>query len=278
MTRDVDSPADVGGIARMHHDGRTLSSILALAAGAAALEAPGTADAAIYTYEVGPFTVGFDAGQSAAEGFDLLPGFSAKRIVFEAGSNIGNSYFIRARFSTTAASPAASDRIGLQASTRSMQTHAGVNVAFRTGFGPTWGATARTGADTRGNIAFSQKFRTRTVTTVDPPIYYSQLQGVGPGAFSDKYLLFTFKNTELDLVNYGWIHIQSVTQTPGTVSGMSVTFDKWGYQDDGTPIGAGQITVVPEPTTTASLAMAGALVSGAAGLRSWRKRRDASDR
>ena len=72
MTRDVDSPAQAGGIARMHlDDGRTLTSILALAAGAAALHAPGDADAAIVTYDVGPFTVGFDSGQSASPG--LLP-------------------------------------------------------------------------------------------------------------------------------------------------------------------------------------------------------------
>lgn len=271
MTRDVDSPAQAGGIARMHlDDGRTLTSILALAAGAAALHAPGDADAAIVTYDVGPFTVGFDSGQSASAAIDLLPGFSPKQIVFEAATNINRSYFVRARFTNATSSV---DRIGIQASGRSLETNVGVNVAFRTGYGPTWGATARTAADTRANVVFSAKFRTGTNSLVDPPIYYSQMQGVGPGAVSDKYLLFTFKNTEAGLLNYGWIRVASVTRTPGTPAGMSVTVDKWGYQDDGTPIRAGQTMAVPEPTTDASLAMGGALVAGAAGLRAWRRRR-----
>lgn len=271
MTRDVDSPAQAGGIARMHHDdGRKLTSILALAAGAAALHAPGDADAAIVVYDVGPFTVGFDSGQSASAAIDLLPGLSPKQIVFEAGTNVSRSYFVRAGFSNATS---LADRIGIQASGRSLETNVGVNVAFRTGYGPTWGATARTAADTRANIVFSAKFRTGTNTLVDPPVYYSQLQGAGPGALSDKYLLFTFRNSASGFVNYGWIHLASVTRSPGTPAGMSVTIDKWAYQDNGTRIRAGQTMVVPEPTTTASLAMGGALVAGAVGLRAWRRRR-----
>lgn len=270
MTRDVDSPAQAGGIARMHlDDGRKLTSILALAAGAAALHAPGDAGAEIIVYDVGPFTVGFGAGQSASAAIDLLPGSSPKQIVFEAATNIGRSYFVRAGFDNATS---LADRIGIQASGRSLETNVGVNVAFRTGYGPTWGATARTAADTRANIVFSAKFRTGTNTLVDPPIYYSQLQGVGPGALSNKYLLFTFRNNDSGFVNYGWIRLASVTRSPGTPSAMSVTVDKWAYQNDGTRIRAGQTMVVPEPTTTASLAMGGALVAGATGLRAWRRR------
>lgn len=271
MTRDVDSPAQAGGIARMHlDDGRKLTSILALAAGAAALHAPGDADAAIVVYDVGPFTVGFDSGQLASAPIDLLPGSSPKQIVFEAGTNINRSYFIRAGFDNATS---LADRIGIQASGRSMETNIGVNVAFRTGYGPTWGATARTAADTRANIVFSAKFRTGTNSLVDPPVYYSQMQGVGPGALSNKYLLFTFRNSDSYLVNYGWVHLAAVTRTPGTPTGMSVTIDKWAYQSDGTRIRAGQTMVVPEPSTNAALAMGGALVAGASGLRAWRRRR-----
>lgn len=270
MTRDVDSPAQAGGIARMHlDDGRKLTSILALAAGAAALHTPGDAGAEIIVYDVGPFTVGFDAGQSASAAIDLLPGLSPKQLVFEAATNINRSYFVRAGFSNATS---LADRIGIQASGRSLETNVGVNVAFRTGYGPTWGATARTAADTRANIVFSAKFRTGTNTLVDPPVYYSQLQGVGPGALSNKYLLFTFRNSVSGFVNYGWVRLVSVTRSPGTPTGMSVTVDKWAYQDNGMRIRAGQTMVVPEPTTTASLAMGGALVAGAAGLRAWRRR------
>jgi hypothetical protein len=94
---------------------------------------------------------------------------------------------------------------------------------------------------------------------------------IGPGEFADKYLLFTFKNSDAaNQVQYGWVGMSAATVTPGTFANMSVTFTNWAYDDTGAKIAAG---AVPEPATAASLAMGGALVLGAAGLRQWRKRK-----
>lgn len=273
---------------RRSDETRSLRSILSLAAGAAALHTAAPSDAAIYTTDLGTQVVGFGSGEAASAGFDLLPGLSTKRIVFETGTNIGKSFLIRARFSNATDS---SDRIGIQSSGRSQQTYpGGQHVAFRTGYGPSWNALPRTNADTLADVVQAAKFRTftnattthstttggATVTNTHVISYRSAFKGVGPGAFTGKYLLFTFKNTDVGLVNYGWIHVAAATRTftsPNDPPAMSVTFDAWGYQDDGSTIRAGQTVAVPEPSTTASLAMGGALVAGAAGLRAWRKRR-----
>lgn len=257
---------------------RSLRSILSLAAGAAALQTANPSDAAIYTTDLGTQVVGFGSGEAHSAGFDLLPGISAKRIVFETNTNIGKSFVIRARFSNTTNS---NDRLGIQSSGRSQQTYPGGQiVAFRTGYGPSWNALPRTYADTVADIVQAAKYRTATITNHTPGggttfVYNSAFKGVGPGAFTGKYLLFTFMNTDVGKVNYGWIHVAAATRTftsPNVPPAMSVTFDAWGYQDDGSPIRAGQVAV-PEPSTAASLAMAGALVTGAAGLRAWRRRR-----
>lgn len=273
---------------RRSDESRSLRSILSLAAGAAALQTATSADAAIYTTDLGTQVVGFGSGEATSAGFDLLPGFSAKRIVFETHTNIGKSFVVRARFSQ---GTDVQDRIGIQSSGRTQTTYpGGQHVAFRTGYGPSWNALPRTNADTLADVVQAAKFRTftnastthsvttggATVTNTHVISYRSAFKGVGPGAFTGKYLLFTFQNTEVGLVNYGWIRVASATReiSPDgqSITSLSVTFDAWGYQDDGSPIKAGQIAV-PEPSTTASLAMAGALVSGAAGLRAWRKRR-----
>jgi hypothetical protein len=99
----------------------------------------------------------------------------------------------------------------------------------------------------------------------------------GNAAFSgsSKYLLFSFDNS--GTTNYGWIELTATTTGltgSGTpyVSLYSATLGDWAYDDSGVPILAGQTAAVPEPAT-ATLAMGGALVAGAAGLRRWRKQR-----
>jgi hypothetical protein len=103
----------------------------------------------------------------------------------------------------------------------------------------------------------------------------------GNAAFSDssKYLLFQFTNLSTTQVNFGWIELTNATT--GVTTGeqpqslYSVTLGQWAYDDSGAPILAGQeVAPVPEPAT-ATLAMGGALVAGAAGLRRWRKQRAA---
>lgn len=219
--------------------------------------------------------VGFGAGEDASAGFQLLPGHSTKGIVFETFSNIGKSFAIRARFTNTTD---ASDRFGIQSAGRSKTTYSGGSkVAFRTVYGPSWNAPFRTTGNDLADIVQAALVRTNTIDTVTPPVYESAFKGVGPGAFTGKYLLFTFMNSDVGKVNYGWIHLASATRSfsgdKKTLTSLSVTFDRWAYQDDGSTIMAGQTAVVPEPSTAASLAMGGALVAGAAGLRAWRKRR-----
>ena len=271
-------------------DALPLRSLLALAAGAAALPVATPAGAAIIATDLGTQVVGFGSGEASSAGFDLLPG-SPKRIVvetFKSPPNDSAKWFdVRARFSS-ATDPA--DRIGIQSSARSLQTLPGGSlVAFRTGYGPSWNALPRTNAATLANIVQASKVRTATITsqthTKTPGggsatnthviSYKSAFQGVGPGAFTGQYLLFTFKNSDSGLVNYGWIHVASATRAfapdGSAITSLSVTFDAWAYQDDGSPIRAGQVAV-PEPSTTASLAMGGALVAGAAGLRAWCKK------
>ncbi|GDX97495.1 hypothetical protein LBMAG47_31600 [Planctomycetia bacterium] len=106
---------------------------------------------------------------------------------------------------------------------------------------------------------------------------YGGLSNSGNAAFSgsSKYLLFQFTN--LSTTNFGWIELTSATTgvTTGEPKSLySVTLGQWAYDDSGAQILAGQVVPVPEPAT-ATLAMGGALVAGAAGLRRWRKQRAA---
>jgi hypothetical protein len=95
----------------------------------------------------------------------------------------------------------------------------------------------------------------------------------GNAAFSgppSKYLLFSFDNS--GTTNYGWIELTATTTgASGGKSLYSATLGNWAYDNSGAQIVAG---AVPEPAT-ATLAMGGALVAGAAGLRRWRKQRAA---
>lgn len=267
---------DSSSSSRRSDDGRSLRSILSLAAGAAALQTAAPAEAAIIVTELAtPAVVGFGGAAVPSAGFDL-PGLSTKKIVFEASTRgAGLAYVVQARFSDTIALDA-NDLLGLQPNSRSPATYAGSLVAFRTGYGPSWNASPdRTNANPLAVVV--QASRIKTTIGTSPPAYSTVFKGAGPGSFTGKYLLFTFMNSDVGQVNYGWIHLASATReiSPDgkTLTSMSVTFDRWAYQDDGSTINAGQTVAVPEPSTTASLAMGGALVAGAAGLRAWRKRR-----
>lgn len=305
-------------VARMpRSDGRTLSSILSLAAGAAAFTPAGETAAEpvsqFHTTTFSPVSVGFGGGDVASWSL-TLPG-SAGDIRIEAASS-SKQAFIKAL--GTAASGVS---FGGQASTRSVNfptTSLGNNVAFRTAPMLSGGVPVATAAtpnwnDNGGNrtaslpagIIVSSQFK-RTATGPSPTYqYYSNWKGIGPGGFTDtygKYLLFKFVNSDLasPTVNYGWIHLVSVSRTVGDKTAMSAVIDAWAYRDDGAPIGAGQTAAAPsaipeiDPSAAtgalaaaagalslleqrrrrgAGEAMGGALVSGAAGLRRWRTAR-----
>lgn len=109
---------------------------------------------------------------------------------------------------------------------------------------------------------------------------YSQGLGfldIGNAAFTgppSKYLLFSFTNTDTSQTNYGWIELTATATGFSSTSQYSATLGDWAYDNSGATILAGQTVPVPEPAT-AALAMGGALVAGAAGLRRWRKQRAA---
>jgi hypothetical protein len=111
-------------------------------------------------------------------------------------------------------------------------------------------------------------------------LYSGGFSNSGNAAFSgsSKYLLFRFTNLSTSQVNFGWIELTDATTGVTGVepkSLYSVTLGQWAYDDSGAEILAGQeVAPVPEPAT-ATLAMGGALVAGAAGLRRWRKQRAA---
>ncbi len=85
-----------------------------------------------------------------------------------------------------------------------------------------------------------------------------------------EYLGLLFINTNTGATDYGWIQFQTTATTgyPGTILGYA-------YNNvAGGSILAGQISAVPEPGTTAALGL-GALSLGAAGIRRWRKSKQA---
>lgn len=293
-------------------DGRTLSSILSLAAGAGALSAGDASASPFHSVSFAPVTVGFGAGQDPFWAL-TLPG-TAGDIEIRALGTAADKAQIVARGTGTAGTV----YLGGQSPTRSVGTLSfpGGNVAFRTapmlstGGNPSLSATAPNWNVNGGNRSASlaaafivSSARVRSTLATNPPSYTYVWKGMGPGAITDafgKYLLFRFMNSDTTAVNYGWIHLVSATRTVGDKTGMSVTIDGWAYRDDGQPIGAGQIqqapTSIPEidphaATSAAALAagalsllerrrlrgageaMGGALVSGAAGLRRWRRER-----
>jgi len=82
-------------------------------------------------------------------------------------------------------------------------------------------------------------------------------------------MAFRFQDTTIggSPLRYGWVEMTAdVTDT----TGPSVTIHDWAYESTGQFIGMG--VGVPEPAESTA-AVAGALLLGAAGLRTWRKRK-----
>lgn len=79
------------------------------------------------------------------------------------------------------------------------------------------------------------------------------------------YLGVRFTNESTGATDYGYVHLQTTGAT-----GFPATILDYAYENTGAAI-----TVVPEPTTTATLAL-GVLTLGAAGVRRWRQARPAT--
>lgn len=93
-----------------------------------------------------------------------------------------------------------------------------------------------------------------------------------PATYSDhKYLAFEFSDsTHGGAIRYGWAEILLTNGNLDTTTGPNVTIYGYAYDDTGAFIAAGA-TSVPEPSSAAFLAL-GALIVGAKGLRTWRRK------
>lgn len=232
----------------------SIRSILSLAGGMAAVP---LVDSAAEAEIIVTSTQGGRVGSGGVSSLTLdLPG-TANMVLAKQQGSIGGLSFGTVKATIT------NGLIGRQANNRSLTGQSGSNVAFRTNanVAVTWNANGanRTGAAASANI-----------------IRGSTSSFFGPGAFSNKFLLFTFTNSlAANQTNYGWVEMTNGNITDGRETNTYVTFGRWAYQNDGSVIGAGETVAVPEPTT-AAMAMAGALVAGAAGLRRYRKQQAAA--
>jgi hypothetical protein len=99
----------------------------------------------------------------------------------------------------------------------------------------------------------------------------------GPN-FSGVYMAFRFKDSTLPgtPMRYGWAGLSLQNGNLNTGNDFpKLTINGWAYDDTGAQIANGATAPVPEPSSTALLAL-GALALGAKGLRSWRRNRDAA--
>lgn len=226
-------------------------SILALAAGASALPLTDSADAAIVVDSSQNNTViGWDTPTQTRDVQFTLPG--------------GGSL----RFGTVATASGAPYRpapsYGL----------VGVRVSFAGVTGNIQSKTSRPYLAPFGATVAAGTGLLASAWLNGAVIFTNRSSSLGNSAFSgqSKYLLFDFNNS--GTTNYGWLEIKALTT--GVVgegqSNYSATLGTLAYDDSGATILAGQTVPVPEPSS-AALAMGGALVAGAAGLRRWRKDR-----
>lgn len=234
---------------------KPVRSILALAAGATAAPLTDSADAAIIVdSSLNGTVIGWNtgAGQTRSVTRSLPVGgftINTRATVSGGGSTSGN------KVGVVAAWAGAGNGLFRRGGS-------GSNPAFLAAYGATMNAGAGAAAVANVNLGFlsgGSGYNLGNPGFLGPP---------------SKYLLFNFDNA--GTTNYGWIEItSSVTGFSGTVSAYSATLGDWAYDDSGAQITAGQVPVVPEPSS-AALAMGGALVAGAEGLRRWRKQRAAA--
>ncbi|WOO39817.1 hypothetical protein [Rubellicoccus peritrichatus] len=85
---------------------------------------------------------------------------------------------------------------------------------------------------------------------------------------------FGFRFEDGGMTVYGWAEATFFDKTNPSPSGVGVTVHQWAYQDDGSGIRVGNTGAIPEPAAVAT--GLGALALGAAGLRRWRKQKQAA--
>ncbi len=191
----------------------SIRSILSLAGGIAAVPlVDSAADAAIIVSStLNNVRVGTGGVSSLTLG---LPGTADMVFQKQSATQFGSA---SGRFGTVKAT-ITNGPFGRQANTRSLVSNPGANVAFRTNanMAVTWNAN-------EGNRTGSANFA---------DIIRGYTSGFfGPGAFSNKFLLFTFTNSlASNQTNYGWVEMTSGTRSSSYYD-TYVTFGRWAYQN-----------------------------------------------
>ena len=218
-------------------DSAKLLSLLALAGGAMAMPQTSNADIVFVDLSASPMHVGPLSATSYI--INTLPGTA--QLGFRTQHRGGTSSLTSIRLVTA----------GQQAGYVRVKTQASFVVMVNAG--RTWNTVA--GAASVYGFAAANTFN-----------------GASPASFSDKYMLFRFKDsTQVGTpLRYGWVEL-SLANSPGNAANPEIAVLGYAYDTSGAFLASGQ---VPEPSAPALLAL-GALTLGAKGLRSWRKNRQA---
>ena len=232
-------------------DSAKLVSLLALAAGAAAM--PQSADAGIVFTDLSfsPVTVGYSG---IAQYNLVLPGTAQfgfmRQHANSPPTSSGRAFYYRS---------VVAGKLGGAASVKvNVTATAGSFIAAHAKGDPWNGQSARSGA---------------LVGTARQYLLFGTPQGSShtPDTYSGhKYLAFAFSDTTHGgALRFGWAEIYLTNSDLGIGTGPNVTIYGYAYDDTGAYITAGD-TTVPEPSSTAFLAV-GALILGSKGLRAWRR-------
>jgi hypothetical protein len=210
-----------------------LLSLLALAAGAVAIPNASQADV-VYSVDLGasPGKVGFDTGA----GYSFNPSFSITNLP---GGN-------KLQFYTGSDGPTFR-AVGARVVSGSLKRTASGFVAHTpAGASKIW-TNLGSNPNSHGIVGSRR---------------YTNLQ---PAAYQNEYMAFEF-SPALGMTDFGWAEL-TLAYGP---NGPDVTIEGYGYGPS--PIYPGEPGAVPEPGQAAGLAVIGAMVLGAAGLRAWRRK------
>ena len=246
MKRDFSAPGLQPGSAGTNGDSSKLLSLLALAAGAAAMPQSANADVIFTDLSANPVSISTNANLSFI--ITNLPGTA--RVWFQTNKRA-------TAISSTRVVSVRQNAGYVRLKTHSFPSQVGIN-AFVVPLpaGVTWnqvvGVSSASGALAKANA-----------------------QGHFPNGFDKQYFVFKFKDsTQVGSPSlYGWVNFS--VAYPGNGKYPEVTLFGYAFDNTGAFLATGASTV-PEPGPAALLAL-GALTLGAKGLRSWRRHRPASN-
>jgi hypothetical protein len=228
-------------------DSGKLVSLLALAAGAAAMPQSSHADIIYQNLSANPQRVGYAGGYGDAYQF-TVPGTA--QFGFKRQSQTGHT------------------------------TLGSLTINYRTVVAGRLGGAVQAGV--QGNLGWAAPQNFGAAWDQGLGLFYNVYVGTGndlnhfPNSdYDHKYLAWAFVDTtQGNVTRYGWAEIGlSIGNYPG---GPNVTIYGYAFDNTGLQPTMGQ-TAVPEPSS-AGLMVLGALALGAKGLRSWRRNRAAADK